>query len=197
MAPKESPATKSPGKVPNLQRFAHWLPLAVLTVGLLLTYELWKHEHQIVARDLRANFDFLVQEDLTLIKQRMQAYEQVLRGTRGLFTASESVERHEFRDYVTALGLEESYRGIQGVGFTQIVPAARLQSHIESVRRKDSPITPSGRTGNRRSIPLSFTWSRSRAAICVPSVTTCFPSRCGMPPWYGRATPAQLPCPAR
>ncbi|MBT1076658.1 CHASE domain-containing protein [Geobacter grbiciae] len=139
MAPKESLATKSPGKVPNLQRFAQWLPLAVLTVGLLLTYKLWTREHQIVARDLRANFDFLVQEDLTLIKQRMQAYEQVLRGARGLFTASESVERHEFRDYVTALGLEESYRGIQGVGFTQIVPAARLQSHIESVRKEGFP----------------------------------------------------------
>lgn len=139
MAPKESPATKSPGKVPNLQRFAQWLPLAVLTVGLFLTYELWKHEHQIVARDLRANFDFLVQEDLTLIKQRMQAYEQVLRGARGLFTASESVERHDFRDYVSALSLEESYRGIQGVGFSLIVPAARLQSHIESVREEGFP----------------------------------------------------------
>ncbi|WP_281876074.1 CHASE domain-containing protein [Geobacter hydrogenophilus] len=125
--------------MPTLLRLAQWLPLVVLGVGLFLTFQLWKHEHQIVARDLRANFDFLVQEDLTLIKQRMLAYEQVLRGARGLFAASESVERHEFHDYVSALGLEESYRGIQGVGFSLIVPAARLQSHIESIRGEGFP----------------------------------------------------------
>ncbi|GLI39809.1 CHASE domain-containing protein [Geobacter hydrogenophilus] len=132
-------ATKSLKNMPTLLRLAQWLPLVVLGVGLFLTFQLWKHEHQIVARDLRANFDFLVQEDLTLIKQRMLAYEQVLRGARGLFAASESVERHEFHDYVSALGLEESYRGIQGVGFSLIVPAARLQSHIESIRGEGFP----------------------------------------------------------
>lgn len=125
--------------MPDLLRLGHWLPLVVLAVGLIVTCQLWKHEQQIVARDLRENFNFLVQEDLTLIKQRMLAYEQVLRGARGLFAASESVERHEFHDYVSALGLEDTYPGIQGVGFSLIVPAARLQTHLESVRREGFP----------------------------------------------------------
>jgi len=125
--------------MPDLLRLGHWLPLVVLAVGLIVTCQLWKHEQQIVARDLRENFNFLVQEDLTLIKQRMLAYEQVLRGARGLFAASESVERREFHDYVSALGLEDTYPGIQGVGFSLIVPAARLQTHLESVRREGFP----------------------------------------------------------
>lgn len=125
--------------MPDLLRLGHWLPLVVLAVGLIVTYQLWKHEQLAVARDLRENFNFLVQEDLTLIKQRMLAYEQVLRGARGLFAASESVERHEFHDYVSALGLEDTYPGIQGVGFSLIVPAARLQTHLESVRREGFP----------------------------------------------------------
>ncbi len=135
----ENPAKASGKYMPDLLRLGHWLPLVVLAVGLIVTYQLWKHEQLAVARDLRENFNFLVQEDLTLIKQRMLAYEQVLRGARGLFAASESVERHEFHDYVSALGLEDTYPGIQGVGFSLIVPAARLQTHLESVRREGFP----------------------------------------------------------
>lgn len=135
----ENPAKASGENMPDLLRLGHWLPLVVLAVGLIVTYQLWKHEQLAVARDLRENFNFLVQEDLTLIKQRMLAYEQVLRGARGLFAASESVERHEFHDYVSALGLEDTYPGIQGLGFSLIVPAARLQTHLESVRREGFP----------------------------------------------------------
>ena len=136
---EEIPSAKTAESRPNLPQFGHWLPLVVLGIGMLITHQLWKHEQQSVARDLQSNFDFYVQEDVTLLRQRMLAYEQVLRGARGLFAASEDVTRREFRDYVAALGLEDTYPGIQGVGFSLIVPAAKLQSHIESIRREGFP----------------------------------------------------------
>lgn len=140
MAPTdENPPAKSVTTMYDLLRVGHWLPLVVLGVGLLVTHQLWMHERQTVVRDLRVNFDFRTQETLTLIKQRMLAYEQVLRGARGVFVASGSVERREFHHYVAALGLEDTYPGIQGVGFSLIIPAARIQSHIESVRGEGFP----------------------------------------------------------
>lgn len=143
----EIPDTKPAAKASRLLRADRWLPLVVLGLGLVITYTLWKNEQHIITQDHQLNFDFSVQENLSLIKQRMLAYEQVLRGVRGLFSASDSVGRSEFHDYVSALGLEDTYPGIQGVGFSLIVPAALKESHIESVRGEGFPgytIKPEG-----------------------------------------------------
>ena len=53
----------------------------------------------------------------------------MLRGARALFAASREVSRDEWRRYVEALRLDEDYTGIQGVGFAQSIPAARLAEH--------------------------------------------------------------------
>lgn len=143
----EGTETKPAARASKLLRADRWLPLVVLGLGLVITYSLWENEQQIIAQDLKLNFDFSVQENISLIKQRMLAYEQVLRGARGLFSASESVGRREFHDYVSALGLEDTYPGIQGVGFSLIVPAAQKESHIESIRGEGFPgytIKPEG-----------------------------------------------------
>lgn len=73
------------------------------------------------------------------IEQRMQAYTQVLQGARGLFAASMSVERNGFRDYIEALQLTRNFPGTQSVGYTQIVPAAKLSSHIAAIRAEGFP----------------------------------------------------------
>lgn len=143
----EVSGTKPAARASKLLQAGHWLPLVVLVLGLVITYSLWENEQQIIAQDLRLNFDFSVQENISLIKQRMLAYEQVLRGVRGLFSASESVGRREFHDYVSALGLEDTYPGIQGVGFSLIVPPAQKESHTESIRGEGFPgyaIKPEG-----------------------------------------------------
>lgn len=143
----ERPVSSTGGKEPGLIRFGNFLPWILLVVGLLVTYQLWKHKQLTASRDLRANFDFSVQEIVVLIEQRMKAYEQVLRGAKGLFAASRSIERDEFHDYVTALKLEENYPGIQGVGFSLIVPPGTKDSHIASIRAEGFPnysIRPDG-----------------------------------------------------
>ena len=71
------------------------------------------------------------------LSHRMKVYEQVLRGAQGLFSASHSVESDEFRIYVEQLRLNENYPGIQGLGFSLIVPPAQKEAHVAAVRREN------------------------------------------------------------
>lgn len=120
----------------HLVRF---LPLLVLAVSLAVTYQLWKHARQNAAQNLQAHFDSHAHEAGMRTEQRMATYEQALRGVAGLFAASVSIERDEFHAYANALRLEESYPGVQGVGFALIVPPQQKQRHIDMIRKQGFP----------------------------------------------------------
>lgn len=115
------------------------LPWLVLVVGLLTTYISQRAALDDANQALQARFDAQAQNIVLRIEQRLNAYKQVLRGTAGLFAASRSVERDEFRDYVTTLHLQESYIGLQGIGYAQLVPARDKERHIENVRKEGFP----------------------------------------------------------
>ncbi|MGY6275394.1 CHASE domain-containing protein [Methylomonas sp. MgM2] len=108
----------------------------VFGVGLLLTLSLWDWSERVYDRNAQAYFDFRVGQLLENIEMRLKVYEQVLHGARGLFAASTSVERDEFFQYVSSLHLDKRYPGIQGVGFSLIVPKENVESHAEAIRKK-------------------------------------------------------------
>ncbi|MEO5330381.1 MAG: CHASE domain-containing protein [Magnetococcus sp. YQC-5] len=125
----------------------HMLPVLVMVCGLIVTYLL----HQMAIKDahenLHGDFVYLKREITSRIDLRMSAQIQVLRGVQGLFAASHAVERAEFRDYVATLQLGVNYPGIQGVGFSQLIPPGEKNKHVEAVRQEGFPtytIRPEG-----------------------------------------------------
>jgi diguanylate cyclase len=127
---------------------SQFLSLLVLAVSLFVTYQLWKEAHDTAEQALQSDFDFLVRESNRRIEQRMLTYEQVLRGAAGLFAASNNVTRRDFHAYVNALRLGENYPGIQGIGFSRLVPAAQKDKHIAEIRNEGFPdytIRPPGK----------------------------------------------------
>lgn len=121
--------------------------LLVLSSGLVAMYFLQNvainSTHRIQADD------FLTQSRIiTLrIEQRLEAYEQVLRGVRGLYNASQNVRRKEFHEYISTLDLAKYYPGIQGVGFSTWVTPQMKAGLIESIRKEGFPqfqISPPG-----------------------------------------------------
>jgi PAS domain S-box-containing protein len=94
---------------------------------------------QDTARALEAEFQFWANKVVYAIEYRLQGNVQVLRGVAGLFDASESVSRQEFRTYVAALRLEERYPGIQGVGFSLVVSPDQKAAHTAAIRREGFP----------------------------------------------------------
>ena len=117
-------------------RLARAAPWMVLALCLALTGLAWRVADDHSERERQTYFDFRVREVLERISQRMRAYEQVLRGAQGLFSASTSVGRAEFRDYVAALKLADDYPGIQGVGLSLVVPAASKAQHVARLRQQ-------------------------------------------------------------
>ncbi|HDL8936153.1 TPA: CHASE domain-containing protein [Vibrio cholerae] len=69
----------------------------------------------------------------------MAAYQQVLRGTAGIFNIYKIVDRHQFRDYYERQALERYLPGIQGIGFAKAIHPLELQVHIEQIRAEGFP----------------------------------------------------------
>ena len=72
------------------------------------------------------------------IENRVDGCEQLLKGAAGLFAASQSVERREWREFVRALGRED-HHGIRALGFIEDVAATRAASFVASNRLDGAP----------------------------------------------------------
>jgi diguanylate cyclase (GGDEF)-like protein/PAS domain S-box-containing protein len=113
-------------------KHSYFLPWLVLFVCLGITYQLWQKEQDDTLSRLSDDFDTHVLDGAERIKQRMATYELVLRGVQGLFV--DKVDRAGFARFVENLHLADSYPGIQGVGFSIIVPPDKKQLHIQKTR---------------------------------------------------------------
>ena len=140
----------------------------VLFFTLLLTLLVWRSAQEALLQVQQARFENRAAEVSNAILKRMQGYEHVLRGGVGLFAASKSVERAEWRDYIASLKIQEQYPGIQGIGFSVHIPAARLDAHLREIRAKGFPdyaIRPAGVRAEYTSIIYlePFDWRNQRA----------------------------------
>ncbi|MDO9104826.1 MAG: CHASE domain-containing protein [Methylovulum sp.] len=111
----------------------------VLAVALTVTHTLYDSARQAAAQELQANFNFREHETIARIQQRMTVYQQVLLAARGLFIASENVDRNEFSTYIASLDIDQNYPGIQGVGYAAAIPSAQKNRHITGMRKQGFP----------------------------------------------------------
>lgn len=135
MPPKDK---TTPGRIHTLldRSTAAWL---ILAIGIGLTIGLWQYSDTQVSGRAQDRFTHRAEAAKNLLRSRMQAHEQVLRGGAALFAASDSVSRAEWKAYVEALELERSLPGIQGTGFAVQVPAGTLGAHLDEVRAEGFP----------------------------------------------------------
>ena len=144
------------------------IPLLVVVLGVTLTYVVQDALRTHAEAKLRDEFSFRVDEVVGNIHGRLGSYEEVLSGATGLFAASRTVERGEFRSYVRTLNLERKYPGIQGVGFSLWIPAADRARHVSAVRAEGFPdydVRPPGTREWYSSIIYlePFDWRNQRA----------------------------------
>ena len=153
---KKQPADKSPAMLKNvapLNRFI--ITFLVLLTCLVITYFIWNTANTNREKELQSYFEFRAREINTHIVQRINSYEQVLRSTRGFYVASDYINRKEFSSYFNSLNLNKNYPGIQGVGFSLIIPPAHLKEHINEIRKEGFPeykIWPEGKRETYTSI---------------------------------------------
>jgi PAS domain S-box-containing protein len=124
-------------KLKLLYHVLHRVPIAwlVLAIALMATGWGWFIVKTIEQQHTKSNiFEYREARLKNAIISRMRAYQQMLQSTAGLFIASTSVERYEWRDYVEHLQLNKYYPGIQGVGFAQRLLPSGKAAHIATIR---------------------------------------------------------------
>lgn len=151
------------------KRFTFGLPWKVLVAGVLLSAAAavaWQ-------RGVRLQTERAAVEDAQAfeagISVRVAAHLALLRGVAGLFAINPDVSREEFREYVTAVEIEKTYPGLQGIGFTARVRPADKADFIARIRRESWPdfsMWPAGLRSEYHAIvylePLDV---RNRAAL--------------------------------
>jgi CHASE1-domain containing sensor protein len=101
-----------------------------------------------MTNDAEERLDRQITEIQNGVERRMQAYEQVLFGGKGLFASSQEVTRNEWKTFVEIQSINERFPGIQGVGFSKLIgDKTNLEAHIEQIRKEgfsDYIVKPEG-----------------------------------------------------
>lgn len=127
----------------NCRRLA-WFTLCA---GLLLTGELSYHLKNAAEQEAHLEFEFDNEQVAPRIEGRLHAHQQVLLGGAALFDSSDSVTRDEWHDFAKRLEIDQQFQGIQGLGFSQLIPKQQLAGHIAAIRKQGFPqytIRPEG-----------------------------------------------------
>lgn len=121
-----------------------WL---ILVLGLLSSVFAGFQVKQSIEQQVIGQFAFVCDQITLKIQERLNAYALILRGGSGLFSASEDITRQDWRTYVETLRADKSIQGIEGIGFSTLIPAEQLEQHIAQVRQQGFPdytVKPSG-----------------------------------------------------
>lgn len=134
-------------KLKKPELFATLTPAFVLLTGLILSTIAFIFSKQNIETLARLKFE----DDTEVIEQqivkRLEIYANTLQGAVGLFNASNSVSRDEWKTYVDVLEIQRNYPGIQGVGFAVEILPENLASFEKTVRAEGFPnfsVSPQG-----------------------------------------------------
>lgn len=73
------------------------------------------------------------------ISQRVESYEDILRGGAGLFGTNQPVNEQVWENYFKSYEIQSRYPGIQSIGYTAIFPKSQLNSKIQEIKSQGRP----------------------------------------------------------
>jgi PAS domain S-box-containing protein len=124
----------------NSKRRSIWLlPWVLLSVGLIATIVATIYVKMDVDADAKREFNFACSQIQLRIDARINAHEQILISAAALFDASDEVTREKWHAYTWRQNIEQHLPGIQGVGFSLVIPREEIQQHIQEIRSQGFP----------------------------------------------------------
>ena len=116
-----------------------WLIAVTLATTLAGALFSWHLADSRTSNEARARFERDAEHARIVIRERLNLYEYALHGARSLYAASHSVERDEWRAFVSGLSLGERYPGMKGLVFVAAVPEAGLAAYEKAARLDGAP----------------------------------------------------------
>lgn len=118
-------------------RSVSWSTLAAVAIGLLMTLlAVLKSDSQIQA-EARQQYTRFHERMVNEVESRATLPVYGLKGARGVFAASKSVERGEFAAYVASRNLQAEFPGVIGFGFIQRVARKDIAAYQAAARADD------------------------------------------------------------
>lgn len=110
-------------------------PICATMVLLAVTSVYWYNEEQETAAKRDQAHDRAARIAHRLIAQRLERFELMLRGVKGYYESSESVDREEFKHYVEALRLDPVQVPLQGIAIALRIDHADKDRHTAATQR--------------------------------------------------------------
>lgn len=131
------PSKKNKRDLTEQAKSGNWqMAILILITGLALTLAstiMLKHDEEEQAEN---EFSLISREIRTRIEERLNSHALLLRNGSSFFAASDSVSREEWKLFIENSRLETDLPGIEGVGFSYIIPKKELKQHIAKVRKE-------------------------------------------------------------
>jgi len=121
-----------------------WL---ILLAGLFVTGYAGYAVKSDIDLDVQRQFAVDCNEIQSRVEGRLQAHKLVLLGGAALFDASDGVNRDAWRTYAERVEIDQHFNGIQGLGFSLLIPKDQLTRHIAEIRSQGFPdytVRPAG-----------------------------------------------------
>jgi PAS domain S-box-containing protein len=123
----------------------------LLLIGLIATARIADYTESLEAAAEDRDFNFTGSEIQVKILERLKDCERILRAGAAFLSHTGLVNREEWRRYVAFQQIDREFPGIQGVGFTRMIPQAELPRHIEEIRAEGFPSYTVRPEGDRES----------------------------------------------
>ena len=145
-----------------------WVAWLLLISGLFFTFYSTIFISSNVETIAENEFSFACNEISSKINNRLHAHAQILQSGAALFSISDTVTREQWKTFIEGAKADFNLPGIQGTGFSLIIPGDKLQQHIQKIRGEGFPeytIKPEGRRETYTSIVFlePFSGSNLRA----------------------------------
>ena len=120
---------------------ARWLVIGAAAVCVAVTVRAVFMEERRIEDHERARFEEIARATRESIEKRLGHAVRMLEGAQGLFAASKSVERGEWRAYCGSLDLDDVGEsiGVEAMRYVANVPSAGLDAFVSAARADGAP----------------------------------------------------------
>jgi PAS domain S-box-containing protein len=115
------------------------IPYIVLIVSLSLTAFFWFRSNNVIHKKAQERFQDRVNHTTSLIINRMDDYATIIRAARAFYYSSDFVSREDWHSFVEQQEINDTFPGIQGIGFSKVIQPDELDEHIHNVRAEGFP----------------------------------------------------------
>ncbi|NOU47756.1 MAG: PAS domain S-box protein [Bacteroidales bacterium] len=117
----------------------NWKAITILILGIAITIALTIHTYYAVEKREREEFVTICNEIKFKISTQLHNNAVILHAASALISASETISRDKWKEFTQNIEIKKNLSGIQGVGFSLIIPKNLLSRHISDINKEGFP----------------------------------------------------------